>query len=54
MVSVFANCTIPAGDADVGSVVVSVIIHATWEGCGLHIPLSPHTELGGEGVNPCH
>ena len=57
---------VPAGDADVGSVVVAVgvdtvgavvaigniITHTTWLGSELHLPSSLHTELGGDGVNP--
>ena len=26
--------------------------HTTWEGPGLHLPSSPHTELGADGANP--
>ena len=52
MVSVFT--ALPAGDADVGSVVVSVTMHTIWEGSGLHLPSSLHTELGGEGANPVY
>ena len=46
--------TIPAGDADIDSVVVvvGIITHTAWEGSGLHVPLSTHTELGGDGTNP--
>ena len=52
--------TVPAGDADVGSVVVGIIegidggiiVHTTWVGSGLHVPLSTHTERGGDGANP--
>ena len=44
--------TVPAGDADVGSVVGSIIVHTTWEGSVLHVLFSPHTELGGDGINP--
>ena len=43
--------TVPAGDDD-GNVVVSIIVHSTWVGSGLHVPLSTHTELGGDGANP--
>ena len=43
--------TVPAGDDD-GNVVVSIIEHTTWEKSGLHVPLSTHTELGGDGANP--
>ena len=49
----FDKTPLPAGDADVGSVVVvGIIMHTTWEGSGLHVPLSTHTELGGDGANP--
>ena len=40
--------TVPAGDDDV----VGIIVHTTWVGSGLHVPSSPHTELGGDGANP--
>ena len=43
--------TVPAGEADVGSV-VGITVHITWEGSGLHLPLSTHTELDTDGVNP--
>ena len=39
--------TIPPGDVDVGNVA-----HTTWEGSGLHLSSSPHTELGTDGINP--
>ena len=43
--------TVPADDDD-GNVVVGIIVHTTWVGSGLHVPSSPHTELGGDGANP--
>ena len=43
------------GDIE-GTDVVGIMMHTTWEGSGLHIPssvpLSTHTESGGDGVNP--
>ena len=43
--------TVPAGEDD-GNVVVGIIVHTTWVGSGLHVPSSPHTELGRDGANP--
>ena len=37
---------------DVEGIDVVGIMHITWEGFGLHVPFSSHTELGDEGVNP--
>ena len=51
MVSVFSNY-IPDGDVDGGISSVVIIMHITWEGSGLHIPLFTHTELGTDGANP--
>ena len=28
------------------------VTHITWEGSGLHLSSSPHTELGDDGLNP--
>ena len=39
------------GDVE-GIVVGGIITHITWEGFGLHVPFSSHTESGGDGVNP--
>ena len=52
--------TIPVGSVVLFRIVsVSVpiasgvdILHITWEGSGLHLSSSPHTERGGDGANP--
>ena len=33
--------------------VALIIVHTTWEGSGLQLSSSPHTEVGTDGVNPC-
>ena len=45
---------VPFGIVSVGVPVGSdvVILHTTWEGAGLHLSSSPHTELGTDGVSP--
>ena len=45
---------VPFGIVSVGVPVGSdaIIVHITWEGSGLHLSSSPHTELGTDGVNP--
>ena len=40
------------GGVDTDDIVVGSSKHITWEGFGLHIPSSPHTELLFDGVNP--
>ena len=40
------------GDIEGIDVVGIIIVHTTWEGSGLHVPFSSHTELGGDGANP--
>ena len=45
------SLTVPAGGANVGSV-VGTIVHTTWVGSGFHVPSSPHTEVGTDGANP--
>ena len=39
------------GDIE-GIDVVCIIMHMTWEGSGLHVPFSLHTESDEVGVNP--
>ena len=39
------------GDTE-GINVGGIMMHSTWEGSGLHVPSSPHTELGDDGANP--
>ena len=45
---------VPFGIVSVGVLVGSdvIIVHTTWEGSGLHLPSSPHTELDDDGANP--
>ena len=43
--------TVVVGDVE-GIVVGGIIVHTTWEGLGLHVPFSSHTESGGDGANP--
>ena len=44
---------VPFGIVSVGVPVGSdvMILHTTWEGSGLQLSSSPHTELGTDGVN---
>ena len=39
------------GDTE-GIDVGGIMMHSTWEGSGLHVPFSSHTESDGVGVNP--
>ena len=50
-ISPVVSVVVVVGDVE-GIVVVGIIMHTTWEGSGLHVPLSTHTESGGDGVNP--
>ena len=60
-----SHCISPHSTIPVGSVVLFgivsvgipvgdgvIILHTTWEGSGLHLSSSPHTELRIDGVNP--
>ena len=53
LVSISPVVTVDAvGDTE-GIVVGGIIIlHTTWEGSGLHVPFSSHTESGGVAASP--
>jgi len=40
------------GGVDTDDIIVGSSKHVTWEGFGIHIPSSPHTELLLDGANP--